>query len=185
MSEGMSGVSKSLVLLVAMVLAAVALTAPASARNDGPVTASSGVSVLETAVLASVNQLRAKHGLRALRFSARLSAAADRHSSAMGAKGFFSHDSADGSAFWKRIRRYYTDRNYRYWSVGENMLWSSPDVEASQALDMWMKSPSHRANLLSRKWREIGLAAVHVNAAPGAFRGLDVTIVTADFGVRR
>ncbi len=175
----------SIVFLVAVVLSAVAMTAPASARNDGPTSASSGVSALEAAVLANVNQIRAQHGLRTLNLSARLSGAADQQSDAMGAKGFFSHNSADGTAFWKRIRRYYTDRNYRYWSVGENLLWSSPDVDASQALDMWMKSPEHRANLLSSKWREIGLSAVHVQAAPGAFQGLDVTIVTADFGVRR
>ncbi len=181
----MSGVRKSLVLLFAMVLSAVSLTATASARNYGPTSSSSGVSALEAAVLANVNQIRASHGLRALRASNRLSAAADQQSESMGAKGFFSHNSKDGTAFWKRIRRYYTDRNYRYWSVGENLLWSSPDLDATQALDMWMKSPEHRANLLNKNWREIGLSAVHVAAAPGAFQGLDVTIVTADFGVRR
>ena len=181
----MSGASKSFVLLFAVVLAAVSLTAPASARNDGPISASSGVSALEAAVLSNVNQIRAQHGLRALKLSNRLSAAANQQSESMGAKGFFGHNSADGTAFWKRIRRYYTDRNYRYWSVGENLLWSSPDVDAAQALDMWMKSPEHRANLLSKRWREIGLSALHVQAAPGAFQGLDVTIVTADFGVRR
>jgi uncharacterized protein YkwD len=185
MSVGMLGVRKTLFTLLAMTLSAVALTAPASARNDGPMSASSGVSALEAAVLANVNQIRAKRGLRALKLSNRLSAAADQQSESMGAKGFFSHNSADGSAFWKRIRRYYTDRNYRYWSVGENLLWSSPDVDAGQALDVWMKSPEHRANLLSNKWREIGLSAIHVEAAPGAFEGLDVTIVTADFGARR
>ena len=185
MSVGMSGVRKSVVLLFAMVLAAVSLTATASARNEGPTSASSSVSALEAAVLANVNQIRSKHGLRTLRLSTRLSAAADQQSTSMGAKGFFGHNSADGTAFWKRIRRYYTDRNYHYWSVGENLLWSSPDVDATQALDLWMKSPEHRANLLSKKWREIGLSAVHVQAAPGAFDGLDVTIVTADFGARR
>ena len=185
MSFGMSGASKSFVLLFAMVLAAVSLTAPASARIERPTSSSSSVSALEAAVLANVNQIRAQHGLHTLKLSTRLSGAADQQSDAMGAKGFFSHNSADGTAFWKRIRRYYTDRNYRYWSVGENLLWSSPDVDAAQALDMWMKSPEHRANLLSPKWREIGLSAVHVQAAPGAFQGLDVTIVTADFGVRR
>jgi uncharacterized protein YkwD len=174
-----------LVAVLAMSLSAVALTAPASARNDRPASASSGVSALEAAVLSNVNQIRAQHGLRALTLSDRLSAAANQQSESMGAKGFFSHNSADGTAFWKRIRRYYTDRNYRYWSVGENLLWSSPDVGAAQALDMWMRSPEHRANLLSKRWREIGLSAVHVQAAPGAFQGLDVTIVTADFGVRR
>jgi uncharacterized protein YkwD len=181
----MPGVRKSLVLLFAMVLSAVSLTATASARNYGPTGASSSVSALEAAVLADVNQIRASHGLRALTLSNRLSAAADQQSEAMGAKGFFSHNSKDGTAFWKRILRYYTDRNYRYWSVGENLLWSSPNLDASQALDMWMKSPEHRANLLNKNWREIGLSAIHVAAAPGAFQGLDVTIVTADFGVRR
>ena len=185
MSMGMPGVRKTLVTVLAMSLSAVALTAPASARNDGPTSASSGVTALEAAVLSNLNQIRAQHGLRALNFSARLSSAATEQSASMGAKGFFSHSSADGTAFWKRIRRYYTDRNYRYWSVGENLLWASPDVDATQALDMWMKSPEHRANLLSKRWREIGLSAVHVPAAPGAFQGLDVTIVTADFGVRR
>ena len=191
MLVGMFGVRKTLVTLVAMGLSAVSLTAPASARTDRWVrvssgaTASSGVSALEAAVLANVNQIRAQHKLPSLRLSVRLSAAADQQSKAMAAKGFFSHNSSDGTAFWKRIRRYYTDRNYRYWSVGENLLWSSPDLDAAQALDMWMKSPEHRANLLKKSWREIGLSAVHVDAAPGAFQGLDVTIVTADFGVRR
>ncbi len=168
-----------------MVMAAVSLTTSASARTGEWVSDSSGVSALEAAVLANVNQIRASHGLRALKLSNRLSAAATQQSASMGAKGFFGHNSSDGTAFWKRIRRYYTDRNYRYWSVGENLLWSSPDLDAAQALDMWMKSPNHRANLLSKNWREIGLSAIHVEAAPGAFEGLDVTIVTADFGVRR
>src|SRR6266540_3749947 len=179
----MSGVRKWLVLLFAMVLSAVSLTATASARTHGTTGSSRSVSALEAAVLANVNQIRASHGLRALKLSNRLSAAADQQSQAMGSMGFFSHNSKDGTAFWKRIRRYYTDRNYRYWSVGENLLWSSPDLGAGQALDMWMKSPEHRANLLNKNWREIGLSAVHVAAAPGAFQGLDVTIVTADFGV--
>jgi uncharacterized protein YkwD len=49
---------------------------------------------------------------------------------------------------------------------------------------MWLASPEHRANLMNPHWREIGVAAVHVTAAPGIYRGLDVTIVTTDFGVR-
>ena len=48
-----------------------------------------------------------------------------------------------------------------------------------------MASPEHRANILTARWREIGVSAVHVAAAPGVYHGLDVTIVTTDFGVRR
>ena len=32
--------------------------------------------------------------------------------------------------------------------------------------------------------REVGISAVRVHAAPGTYHGLDVTIVTTDFGVR-
>ena len=49
---------------------------------------------------------------------------------------------------------------------------------------MWMNSPGHRDNLLSRRWREIGLGALHVESAGGEFGGGPVTVVTADFGIR-
>jgi hypothetical protein len=39
--------------------------------------------------------------------------------------------------------------------------------------------------MLTTRWREIGLSAVHVASAPGAYGGREVTIVTTDFGVRR
>jgi len=48
-----------------------------------------------------------------------------------------------------------------------------------------MASPPHRLNILTREYREVGVAAVHFDSAPGAFGGRPVTIVTADFGVRR
>ena len=47
-----------------------------------------------------------------------------------------------------------------------------------------MHSAPHRANLLTARWRQIGISAVHVNAAPGTFGGQATTIITADFGVR-
>ena len=143
-----------------------------------------GASRLEVNLLRDINQERARHGLRGLRWSSRLRRAADQHSASMAAKGYFAHESADGSAFWKRIAVFYGYRGYRSWSVGENLLWSSPGISPSGALRMWMNSPPHRENLLSRTWRDVGLSAVHVERAPGVYGGNEVTIVTADFGVR-
>jgi uncharacterized protein YkwD len=174
--------------LAALVALACTLAAPAGALVERPAHAarvSRGTSGLETQVLASVNHVRASHGLVPLRLSARLTAAADQHSQEMARLGYFAHESASGAAFWKRVERYYGPRGYNMWSVGENLLWSSPDVDAAGALSMWMHSPEHRENLLNPQWREIGLSALHTSAAPGTYRGLDVTIVTADFGVRR
>jgi hypothetical protein len=38
--------------------------------------------------------------------------------------------------------------------------------------------------MLTARWREIGVSAVHVSGAHGVYGGQDVTIVTTDFGVR-
>jgi uncharacterized protein YkwD len=175
--------------LLAIALAALAAVGAASAAPTRPAIAQS-VSVLrsaelETDVLAQLNQVRREHGLLPLKISATLTKAADTHSREMAQAGYFEHTSADGSAFWKRVERFYPSKGSHLWSVGENLLWSSPDVDAPGALKLWMASPEHRANILTAKWREIGISAVKAAAAPGTFNGLDVTIVTTDFGVRR
>ena len=154
---------------------------PAGASANRPRAA---LSTLEQGVLADINTLRRDHGLAPLRLSTALTAAARQHSTEMAARGYFSHNSASGSSFDRRIARYYPVGGTHYWSVGENLLWSSPDVDAGGALNMWWNSPEHRRNMLTARWRDIGISAVHVAAAPGAYGGREVTIVTTDFGVR-
>jgi uncharacterized protein YkwD len=135
-------------------------------------------------VLTAVNDFRAEHGLAKLRESRALDRSARQHSLEMGRDGYFAHPSADGTSFWRRIRRYYAARNYSYWSVGENLLWSSPSVSAAGAMKLWIASPEHLANLLTPKWRELGVSAVRVLNAPGVFGGRRVVIITTDFGDR-
>jgi uncharacterized protein YkwD len=142
------------------------------------------LSSLEQGVLADINVYRVQHKLAPLVVSAALTTAARGHSQEMAAQGYFQHESADGSAFWKRIKAVYP-AGTRYWSVGENLLWSSPDIDAAGALQLWVHSPEHKANLLKPEWREIGISALHVATAPGVFGNHEVTIVTTDFGTRR
>ena len=172
---------------IAAILLVSAVAAPAGARqarSAGPARSSTAMRALESGILVDLNRVRAQHGLDPLRVSSRLNAAAGQHSREMARVGYFSHNSADGGAFWRRIQRFYTSSGYRSWSVGENLLWSSPDVDAAGAIKMWMGSPEHRANLLNPSWHEVGLSAVHSDSAPGTYHGLGVTIVTADFGAR-
>lgn len=136
-------------------------------------------------VLVAINQFRAAHHLHTLRESPGLDRSARQHSMEMGADGYFAHPSADGTAFWRRIQHYFPSRSYSYWSVGENLLWSSPDVSAAAALKMWIASPEHLSNLLAPSWRRLGVSAVHVANGPGVYQHLPVTIITTDFGVRR
>ncbi len=170
------------VIAVALVALVGALAAPTA--QSGKATTRVALSSLETGVLAQLNKIRAQHGLEPLKISARLTAAADQHSKEMGSAGYFEHNSHDGTEFWKRISRWYASSGFGYWSVGENLLWSSPEVDPAGALQLWMNSPEHRANILTARWREIGISAVHFAAAPGTYKGLEVTIITTDFGIR-
>jgi uncharacterized protein YkwD len=168
--------------LVALVFAVSSVASPAGASTKRR---GSSMQSLEAGLLAQVNTLRRSHGLAPLRLSTKLALAARQHSGEMAARGYFSHNSFDGSHFDRRIARFYPMGGQRYWSVGENLLWSSPNVDPPGALQMWLDSPAHRANLLTARWREIGISAVHAAAAPGTYEGREATIVTADFGVRR
>jgi uncharacterized protein YkwD len=174
-----------------LLLLAVALLGPAAAdASAGPDTSTgrspaSRFDSLERGVVAQINEVRRQHGLPPLRASRSLSEAANAHSEAMARAGFFSHSSSDGTAFWKRVQRFYRAKGFGVWSVGENLLWASPTVDPEQAVQMWLDSPPHRRNMLTAAWREVGLAAVSVHTAPGVFSGMPVTIITADFGVRK
>jgi uncharacterized protein YkwD len=161
-------------------IAAIAVSAGTASGSDWP-----SMSSLDTGVLQQLNQIRTAHGLVPLQASTALDQSAAEHTREMGVDGYFQHNSANGTAFWKRIEHWYGSSTYGYWSVGENLLWSSPGVDAAGALKLWMNSPEHRANILASRWRVIGVSAMHFAAAGGPYDGQPVTIITTDFGVRR
>jgi uncharacterized protein YkwD len=173
--------SRTRIAALTATLAVLVLPASSSADRRGAV---APAGQLQTALVDQLNVLRASHGLVRLRVSPALAAAATAHSTSMAKKGYFSHNSANGASFSSRIAYFYPARGYRSWSVGENLLWASPDVGAVRALKLWLGSPPHRANLLNPRWREVGLAAVHSTSAPGVYHNAPATIVTADFGAR-
>ena len=181
--------ARTLFVVATIVAATGVVPALAAGERTAPRVASAGSltteRVLELGVLREINDLRMQHGLVALRLAAPLSAAAREHSQSMALQGFFAHESSDGSPFWQRVRGFYGQTGYRYWSVGENLLYASPDVDAHAALQLWLGSPKHRENMLTARWREIGLSAVHSEVAPGVFGNAPATVLTADFGVRR
>lgn len=153
-----------------------------------PAAATAGVGAadeLEAPILRELNRVRAAHGLPQLRTSAPLRRAADVHATSMAVRGYFSHTSANGTTFDRRIARFYSAAGRSYWTVGENLLWSSPAITPREAVRMWMESPGHRRNILGPRYREIGISAVRASAAPGVFGGREVTILVTDFGTRR
>jgi uncharacterized protein YkwD len=167
----------------ATMVAALTLSASAGAATTTPQTTTVAQGALSAAVLGEITAFRTARSLRPVTLSRPLTVAAARQSRSMAVQGFFAHESSDGSAFWKRIARSYPSTGYASWSVGENLLWGQ-EVDAPRALELWVASPPHLANLLDPKWREIGISSVRAHAAPGVFGGQDVTIISTDFGTR-
>jgi uncharacterized protein YkwD len=167
--------------VVAIALVQLAPVAGAATRSHA---AAAAQNRLGQSLLSEINKVRRSHGLQPLTTSAALRTAADAHARSMGRLGFFDHTSRDGTTFDRRIARFYPRAGSRPWFVGENQLWYSPTIDARMAVGMWLASPAHRRNLLDASWRQIGIGAIRVAAAPGVFEGRDVTILVTDFGVR-
>jgi uncharacterized protein YkwD len=173
-------------LAFALIAAAAAPASSASLATPERAGAHAVSTALAGSVVQELNRVRAAHGLPPLRPSRGLSASARRHSGQMGRRGFFDHDSADGTPFWRRIERFYGDEGFRKWAVGENIFWQSPRTLAGlSVVRMWLGSPGHRENVLSGQWRDVGVGVVNLSSAPGVYGGSPVTIVTVDFGNRR
>jgi uncharacterized protein YkwD len=159
-----------------------ALSAPVA--NASAQHSISMLSSLNAGVLTQLNMIRTEHHLAPLKINAGLDESATQHSTEMVTDGYFAHTSVNGAAFWKRLLRYYPQSSSGSWSVGENLLWTSGTLDPEQALALWMASPDHRANILNPTWRDIGVSSISEAAAPGAYDGLNVIVITTDFGVR-
>ncbi|MEV6674663.1 CAP domain-containing protein [Streptomyces sp. NPDC051162] len=131
---------------------------PAADPGD-PDTATEAVSLQAAPVaqiLALVNQERAKVGARPLAPSPRLASLAQSFSDDMARRGFFAHTDPDGRTPWDRA----AGRGIGNLG-GENIARGQPDPRA--VMEAWMNSTGHRANILNREYRTLGIG-VH----PGA-----------------
>lgn len=171
--------------LVALAVASMAILVSSPVATPSAPTKVERRAVLEAAVVREMNRIRAARGLGPLHAAPSLRSAARSHSQAMLANDFFSHDSADGTAFSERIRRYYSNAGYVRWSVGEALMATqSRVVDAEAVVAAWLESPPHRAIVLSPTWRDAGIGVVHTSTAPSTFGGAEAIVVTADFGLR-
>ena len=104
-----------------------------------------------------VNQDRQAHGLPGLSDNPVLNLAALAKAQDMFEKNYFAHTSPDGVSPW----HWFKAVGYNYTYAGENLAegFTNPDdLEKS-----WMNSPSHRANILSPFYSEVGLAVIQHN----------------------
>ncbi len=170
------------------VRAHIALGASSPARaaqecaNTGVAPDGGNVEVVRAAILCLHNEIRAERGLPRLKENARLRRAALGHSSDMVSRGFFEHTTPNGVTMVQRIMatRYASPRVG--WALGENLAWGTGELATPRSImKAWMDSPGHRANVVKRAYREIGIGVV--TGVPSD-RGSGATYTT-DFGVIR
>lgn len=122
-------------------------------------------------IVALTNAKRSQNGLSELSSNPLLAQAAGAKASDMFANDYWAHNSPGGKTPWSFIN----GAGYRYIYAGENLARDFSDPGA--VVEAWMNSPTHRANLLDKNFREIGVAV-----AGGKLGGREGILVVQMFG---
>ncbi len=162
-------------LLAGLLLAAPAAAADCPGADIEPVAAhAAGV---RAAVVCLTNAERAAAGLGGLVAENRLEAVAQGYAQRMVTERFFGHVGPDGSVLAVRLAGYLD-----WLSVGENLAWGEGSLGTPRSIvAAWMRSPGHRANILTRDFAEVGVGVAL--GSPGGSSRPAATYV-ANYGVR-
>ncbi|HSX42223.1 MAG TPA: CvpA family protein [Candidatus Saccharimonadales bacterium] len=107
----------------------------------------------ETQLLDLVNQARRQAGLVPLTMATKLVAVGEAHSRDMFARGYFAHNDPDGKTPFDRM----TDAGITFKVAGENLAYAA---NVQLAFNGLMNSPEHRANILEKDFRQVGMGVI-------------------------
>jgi uncharacterized protein YkwD len=122
-------------MFASLVLASVLANAP-EAKSAAPAPAAPALHSVEQGLIDKTNAVRARHGLRPLRIDWHLLRSARRHAAWMTRSHNLQHTSAP---------------------VAENIAMGQQST--GEAVQSWMNSPGHRANMLNASYSRVGAAA--------------------------
>lgn len=122
-------------------------------------------------LLNDTNIQREANGVAPLKMNSELTRAAQMKAKDMFAKNYWAHVSPDGTTPWVWIK----DSGYEYLYAGENL--ARGYNSSSDVVTAWMNSPTHRENLLSPHYTDIGFAV-----SSGTLTGSNTILVVQEFG---
>ncbi len=117
------------------------------------------------------NQQRRANQLPELKYNSILSQSATKKAQDMFANNYWAHNSPTGTSPWD----FFQAEGYQYSIAGENLAKDFYDTDSM--MKAWMKSPTHRANIVNPKYQEIGIGVVN-----GTLNGVKTTLVVQHFG---
>lgn len=145
--------------------------APQPAQTHGSVLAYA-TSMSRTDLLNATNAFRAQNGLSPLSMNTQLNNSAQNKAQHMVTNDYWAHNAPDGTTPW-----YFFDASgYNYSRAGENLAYGF--ATSQDAVNGWIASPSHRANMLG-DYQDVGFGFVD-----GAnYQGGQNTVVVAHYGM--
>lgn len=161
--------TQSLFILMGLYLMGRSIIDIAIGLNPGVLGYASQIDVNKIIELTNSQRLNANVGI--VKQNAQLTAAANAKLNDMFENNYWAHVSPKGTEPWYFV----SSSGYKYQHAGENLardFSSSKDVVSA-----WMASPSHKKNLLDRRYQDIGIAV-----KDGYINGVETTIVVQLFG---
>src|SRR3990167_1268202 len=119
------------------------------------------------------NGERHKNNLSTLTYNDKLAKAAEEKANDMFIYNYWAHYSPSGKTPWD----FMITSGYAYEFAGENL--AKNFLFSQGVVDAWMKSQSHRENILKKEYKEVGFAVVN-----GVINGEETTLVVQMFGPR-
>jgi len=159
----------SLIVIICLFLFVTSLFAAVS--KTSPDVLGISFNITSSDLLAMTNQKRQENGLGPLSMNDQLASAADQKANHMFANNYWAHIAPDGTTPWFFIK----NSGYEYLYAGENLargFTSSIDV-----INAWMTSPTHRENMLSKNYSDVGFAIKE-----GSLTGSDTVLVVEELG---
>ncbi len=140
-------------------------------RTNYPSVLGTYSNISQEALLSLTNQDRQAAGVPPLSLNSELSQAAAGKAADMFAKDYWAHIAPDGTTPWDFIK----GAGYNYIYAGENLArgYTTPDA----VVNAWMASPSHRENMLSPKYNDVGFAV-----ETGNLTGENTVLIVEMFG---
>jgi uncharacterized protein YkwD len=158
-------------LLVLILLIITASFALKSIQHTYPSVLGITANISKDELLELTNKKRAEKGLKPLKMNDELASAAAEKAQYMFAKNFWAHIGPDGTTPWYFIK----GAGYEYMYAGENL--ARGFTTAPEVVEAWMESPTHRENIMSPNYADIGFAV-----STGNLTGSETVLVVEMFG---
>jgi uncharacterized protein YkwD len=130
-----------------------------------------GTELMQNILVDMANDNRATNNLPFLAHNFVLDSAATMKAKNMATEGYFAHVSPQGIEPW----HWFKEAGYTFLFAGENLAVNFTESKAID--DAWMASPTHRANILNSKFKEIGIATYE-----GFYQNAQTIFVVQMFG---